>query len=535
MLDIHTIMSLVHGGSANRIPNRDEHVPISVIMNAAEWPHFEKTALWHNRLAECLLAYQYYDEAMGHFQIALDTDIEMWEARNGIATIYAARQEHDKGIDTWKINDSVLEGFLSRKHELKEGATNYCTNSDRANVHADIGYSYKYVGDLENRLRHIKTAIELEKSSSEFHFVLPCIYMLAHEMKDPSGIISLLKDLDEEAVGQKPRLPIVISDNSWWDEDFFIQVRAAAKSVHELPWTIEAYEAATAIARKERQSAWATVLDVCLAELYLEAGYKKEKAARVWDRIIKLPTNPGVMEDIRIKYCTRFSIVKYSVYCLDKARELEHGTPEEKKWIQRLEKLCKAKKKATDDAPQVITTSTSALRLGLWYREKGCLEKANACFQPFIREALMILSDDDPENDSEGLSNLACALAAAGDDDCALAALRALRPEKRQDKPSRGGLSDTGEEDSGSAGPESPLGEIKDDAGDMNGREIIQENNANGKIGEAGGAEHDTAVTYPETINTSVSYNELPYSKLISRLSARYPRSTYYVLLALVL
>jgi len=352
--------------------------------------------------------------------------------------------------------------------------------------------------------------------------------MLADEMKNPSGIIRLLKDLNDKAGGRKPRLTDVIRENFWWDEAFFIKVSAAAKSVHELPWMIEAYEAAAAAARNARHSARATALDVCIAKLYLAAGYKKEKAARVWERIIKLPTNPRAMEADLIKACKGLATLRYSVYCLDNARELEHGTPEEKKWIERLEKVCKAKNKATDDAPQVITSSTSAMQLGLWYRENGYLEEANACFQPFIREALMILSDDDPENDLQGFHDLASALIAAGDDECALAFLNSLRPKPRQEKRSRGGPSDNEEEDGASASSDRPLGEIKDDGEDMKGGETMQDKNANEKFGEAGQAEHGTAVTYSETANNSVSYDELPYSNLMSRLSVRYPRGAYF-------
>jgi tetratricopeptide (TPR) repeat protein len=527
MLDIHTIMNLVRGSANDDIPNPDVHVPPSVILNAAEWPQFEKTALWHKRLADCLLDYKHYDEAMEHFQIALDTDTEMCQARNGIASIYACQQQYDKAIETWKMSDSVHDGFLAREREPKEGAKNCCTDSDRRHVHACIASSYRAAGDLENSLRYYKTAIEFRKPSCDFDYVLPCINMLADEMKNPSEIISLLKDLDDEVAGRTPRLSNLIRQNFWWDEAFFIKVSAAAETVNELPWMIEAYEMAAVTSRANRCSANATALEVCIAELYLAAGYKKENAARVWERIIKLPTNPGAVEDFRINWSKSFATGRYGIYCLDKARELEHGTPEEQEWIQRLEKLCKAKHKATDGTPQVITTNCSGRCLGLWYRENGYLEEANACFQPFIREALMFLSDDDPENDVQGFHELAYALVAAGDDDCALAALHSLRPRPKQEKRSRGGSSNIEEKHSASASPGSPLGEIKDDGVNKNGRETMQDNKTNGKLGEAEEAEHNTAVTYSATVNTSVSSDELPYSDLMSRLIASYPYHTY--------
>jgi hypothetical protein len=46
-------------------------------------------------------------------------------------------------------------------------------------------------------------------------------------------------------------------------------------------------------------------------------------------------------------------------------------------------------------------------------------------------------------------------------------------------------------------------------------------------MGEAEEVEHGTAVTYSETAKKSVRCNDFPYSELMSRLSARYPRHAY--------
>jgi tetratricopeptide (TPR) repeat protein len=527
MLEIHTIMNFVRGGADGDIPNPEAHVPVSVIMNAAEWPQLEKTALWHRRLAECFQIYKHYDEAMEHFQIALDMDAEMWQARDGIAFIYGyQRREYDKAVELWKLNDSVFEGFLAREPKPKEGDKSYCTNFDRASTHAYIAVFYRAKGDQESSLRYYKTAIEFDKPRCAY--VAPCINMLAVEMKNPSKIISLLKDLDFKVPGEKlTRLTNVIGLNFEWDEAFFVNVSAAAETVNELPWLIEAYETAAATSRNIRRSALATAVDVCTAELYLAAGHKKEKVARVWERIIKIPMNPGTMEDSRIRISKDFVAARLSVYYLDKAQELEHGTAEEREWIQKLERLCKAKQKATDDAPQVVTASSCAIRLGLWYREHGHLQEANTCFQPFIKEALMILSDDDLENDGDGFHNLASALVAAGDDECTLAVLRSLRPMLRASCRS-GGYDSDGDDSEGWRGKYSnaatALGGTGDEDMITNGEETKHDNVANGETGETG---RDSAVTSPETASSSVSYDEFPDSDLMRRMYARYPCHMY--------
>jgi hypothetical protein len=103
------------------------------------------------------------------------------------------------------------------------------------------------------------------------------------------------------------------------------------------------------------------------------------------------------------------------------------------KWIQKLEELCKFKKSATDETLEVVTTNYSALYLGQWYRENGCDDEANACFRPFLRKALILLSDEDPNNDLNGFGILAVSLLAAGNDESALAVLHAWRPQLKNE------------------------------------------------------------------------------------------------------
>lgn len=528
VLRIHTIVNLVRGGGDDDIPDPDKDVPISVVMDAAEWPQFEKTALWHSRLAECLRDYTYYDEATEHFQLALDIDPETWEARSGIALIHATQQKYDKAIELCKTNDSILEGLLAREPKPKEGDNNCCTIGDRAGLHASIAIFYMAKGDAENSLKHYKTAIEFNKL--DYGVVLYCIEMLADEMRNPGEIVSLLKGMDDKNPGEEwTRLTAMIWLYFWWDESFFTKCRAAAEDVKELPWMIEAYETAAAAARKSRQPVLATALDVCISELYQAANFEKDKIARLWKRVINLARNPGALKDYRVRFCKRYVTENYGVYCLDKARELEHGTPEEKEWIEKLERLCKAKRKATDDSPRVVSTSYSAIYLGLWYRENGHYEDANACFQPFIKEALMMLSDDDPENDVDGIKDLAHALVAAGEDESALAFLRSWRPELREEDPISRDASghdrdNNEEEDEKHVNAHAAIREAKDEGESTRQRDIKDDNTRNE---EAEKDDRGNATAVPRAASDSVSHDDFPFSSLMRRFEERYPHDRY--------
>jgi hypothetical protein len=88
---------------------------------------------------------------------------------------------------------------------------------------------------------------------------------------------------------------------------------------------------------------------------------------------------------------------------------------ESEKQGNKLEKLVK-KRMSNVNEEKFFTTSAPALFLGLWYQLNGRLEEANACFRPFVTNAMQIVSDDDPDNDLEGLSALHLTLCMAGDD-----------------------------------------------------------------------------------------------------------------------
>lgn len=307
VLAIHGVVNLLHGSGDDNIPNTFETVPISVILAAAEWPQFEKTALWHTNLAVCLQENEYYDEAMEHFQVALDID-------------------------------------------------------------------------------------------------------------------------------------------------------------------------------------------------------------------------PGAMNNLWMQDCKRYVVRRYSRYCLEKARKFESAAPEAMQWVEKLEKLCKAKNKATDDAPEIITTNSSALFLGIWYRENGRGDEAIACFQPFILEALMILSDDDPDNDDHGFNRLADALTAAGDDENAVAALQSLQP-RAIDKNHKSEIASVNGETDGKGSEEND--KVDDAGGDHADREGARAEHESNTDEDLENTDPDEASPNHQSANNGVSRDKFPLSELMSRFAKAWPREEH--------
>ena len=525
MLVIHSILNILHGRTDGDMPKPLEAVPISVILTAAEWPKLEKTALWHRRLAMCLREYKYYDEAMEHFQVALDIDPGMWLAYSGMATTYAAQKKYEKAIELQKLSDSLIEGLVSERLETKskEQDSGWSLVASRGVVNTNMASCYKARGDFNNALKSYRKAFEFQ--NLHFELAYNCIEILADKEQDSHEVIQLLKGMQDTVPGTDwSRLTAMIWQYFWWDEAFFVTCKKVAGVLEILPWMIEVYEVAASAARKNRKSVLALALEICICELYQAAGYGEEKVVRMWERILKVTTNPGAMEKSEMQDCKDYVVDKYAPYCLEMARKIGSATPEAMHWVEKLEKLCKAKRKATDDAPEVITTNRSAIYLGLWYRESGRGEEAFACFQPFIKEALMILLDDDPDNDVGGFYDLAHALVAAGDDENTIAALQSLQPllidESHEDGNASADVETNGSDDE----ENDKGGDARDDNAES---EAVKAEHKSSTDEDIKNTHPDKASADHEGASDGVRRNDFPLSELMSRLAKASPDDLY--------
>ena len=450
MRSIYTIKSLIAGEPVEELP---DCMPLQHILDTVDWPHFEATALLHRRLAMCLRDFQYYNEAMEHFETALKLDETMWMARSGIAKLYALRNEYEKAIELEKINEDIIKGQLEK---VDNSVTEEVYIEDLHICCQSIGEWYGALKDFNKSLEYYRKSFEFP--NRDYSDAVQCIWILATELGDPchEEIISILHSMEDEIpdMGYKgcTRLTEIIGQYSMPYYDFFPACASAAQATGQLAWLQDAYLATIGAARKERKTVLALVLEVCLGELYLMTG-EEEKAARLWERIIKIANLAGAAGSWEIQYCKDPVVKSFSKYCLQKALDADKRTSEANIYVRKIEKVCKQKAKATPDALEVITTNYSAIFLGLWYRLNGRNEEARACFQPYIKEALIILSDDDPDNDNLGYYDLAHVLVAAGDEGNAIAVLHMLQPFKpliqvgeEREEPNEGTTQDTTEE-----------------------------------------------------------------------------------------
>lgn len=383
------------------------------IISVAEWAEIPKTAVWHRRLGIALREHQNYDESLQHFTRALELDKTMWLARAGIAMVYISKQEYGKAIELDKITERDIQQNL-----LDENENVVLVKANLHKTQERIAECYAALEEEENCFMYYQRAQSNDRNCDG------CTSLLLSKMHEKGlydDMISLLKAMDEEQVyGQT----FSCLTNSLWQNqnesaDYFISVATAGQKTGNVDYLVEVYRNAIQTAKKHLKTVVASSLELCLAKLYSQYTQEERKAARIWNNIVE--TFPGSREESDMGEIKQSATTNLARHFFQRALDVGYGSPNADKFVRKMEKLAKTRPRSMYDSQTFVSASPPALVLGLWYRLNGMNEDAKSCFRPSIKEALQILSDDDPDNDLQGFYQLVFALLAAGDDENVIA------------------------------------------------------------------------------------------------------------------
>lgn len=384
------------------------------IISVAEWAELTKTAVWHRRLGIALREHQNYDESMKHFAEALRLDNTMWLARAGIALIYVSKQEYQKAIELDKITEAELKQNL-----LDEKENTLVVKASLHQTQERVAQCYEALEDEENCFIYYQDAHRHERNCYS------CTSLLLSKMYEKGlydNMINLLKAMDEEHVFGHDDVSCLT--NSLWQNqnetsNYFKSVATAAQKTGNVDYLIETYRDAIELAKKLLKMVVASSLELCIAKLYSLYTPEQKKAVRIWNNIVK--TFPGSKEESEMGEIKQSASTWLARHFFLRAFDVGPGSPDAGKYVKIMEKLAKTRPRSVNDSHVFVSASPSALILGLWYRLNGMNEDARLCFRPSIKEALHILSDDDPDNDLQGFFQLVFAFLAAGDDENVIA------------------------------------------------------------------------------------------------------------------
>ncbi|KAF3083390.1 hypothetical protein TWF102_009153 [Orbilia oligospora] len=389
------------------------------------------TVHWHSIMAWTLAIADYPADAIPVFQKAVEIDSSAWLAYEGLARAYADMKMYKEAIPVMEEACRAVTGIWDLSQQF----------------YADIAQWKRRLGDNAGALEAAKVAYLGSSFSPPTVFsYLDCLG--ANGQHDE--VLSILQSLSRETDGgYKKSLLLMTWPYLDWDPFDLLEGVFRAIGKEKLGFLIEDVKAAlqnvlsSANDWKKRWFCWKTARIVYEYEEAPNLEFVVQNYEMSLDLFGKMFNNTE--EEIRDKrHITNFLAMQYydSAVAAFKSGISPDG------YVKKLRDLATSTTTSSGtDAQETFDFYGPGYPSVLWGRWRQIFEQAKKvkwrkCFRPRVLEELNMLDDENPENDTAGVYNLAITLLQAGDDRNAsglltilfrpLRALR-IRPEGQSD------------------------------------------------------------------------------------------------------
>lgn len=420
--------------------------------DTAEWAALDKTAEWHRRVGSALLKLDFHDDALAEFREALKLDPSSWRAKKGIADVYNKQTKYTEAID---MTNEVLQ-LLEDDEEALHG--------DFREAHMRNGDSYEELaeaigddGDLTEKAKLFEFALEsFEKAFSHNKYDFECVRRAIHvlhklaqlehsvspspgtqseertDLGVPNGIqlecyekimklLHMLNDIEGDTYKTFFRF---LDLHGYPSVEVFQIIATAAQELQQLEWLQGRIRQAILAARKELEVVTAADLALCLAALYGTYGDDEERALRIWEALGSEPVTSAALASSMGQSRT-YALNEFGRCCLRRALEDETNA---ETYMRKLERITAKRgygaRMGTEDS---VPPNDVGCYLAAMYHKIGRYNMAVEAVRPHLKDAMIILSDDDPSNDFDCFYDLSKALLSIGDEANAIAIRLAYR------------------------------------------------------------------------------------------------------------
>ena len=388
----------------NHQPLRDKSDGVEsaqVIEDTAKWAGFEKTVLWHRRVAIALRESSYLNEAESHFKTALELDPKLWRVRYGLGKVYEYQKDYAQAIQLYQEEVQVIKNN---------------SEQESGDLKVTLAAALQVIGDCHLMLDEPERAYQAYREAWNtdpllYNALAECFNYWDRENQSES-IMELVREMATMDTSGDRKLYLVnyvVARKSDYDDIFFSASRRAARERGELPYLIQIIQDAVRACREERRAISVVIFELFLADIYSSERVHPERAVRIWERIMNIGSSSKsepLMHEFR-----HHAAAMLAQFYLARARATK-GTLECSQHVQSLERLSKMKARYKE----LIRLNGPSLLLGLWYRINGEFEKASTYLKVHIKHGLDLLSDDDPSNDWAAYITLVGVLSHTGDD-----------------------------------------------------------------------------------------------------------------------
>ncbi|KAJ5574110.1 uncharacterized protein N7459_008537 [Penicillium hispanicum] len=390
---------------------------VDELLEAAEFLEAEKTAFWYRRVGMILRELGHYGVSLEYFGKAHEASPDDCDIMAGMSMTYLLQKNWQKVIEMGIESEVLLLKQLENEPDRAD--------SIKWNLHGCLERQWKcYLGlnDFNSCLSAAKRALEYSPDCDN------CINQVIyhqHRIHQHEENIAFLKSMGEvPAPGKEYTLLIgSILENAFNGWPYFECIADSALVTNSVSFMIDSWRAAAKHAQKASRTVVTAQLDMSLARIYCEFAHDETKAIRRWEKILN--SFATAKEEGEVGYLKVEASYKLATHFLSQAIDAGIGSPEAEEQAGKLEKLVH-RVKPNDKSSLWSISRAQSIALGLYHRLSGRHDKSEALFKPSVKRAVEILSDDDPENDREGLIGLYRALIAAGDISNVLAIAYAL-------------------------------------------------------------------------------------------------------------
>ena len=418
------------------------------LQSTAEWAGFERSAEWHRRVAIVLRDFSWFDAAFERFNKALELDPGMWLAKAGISKIFFARKQYRESLQ----NDEAVLKMAKENDQMQE------IYKRMGDCYTSLSGDEDEVSDSLDTIRLLKMALESYKKAFAYSDVFyECIDnsleildifayhsdVILRKGKDsekdaktelPSKrqcfeqVMEIVHAMNDTAKDGTTNLVKYLHKNKYDDTEIFQIIALGAIELNEVEWLQGRYREAINLANKRRQPVVSACLALCLARLYAQYGNEEDRAVRIWETLGMEPVTSTALET-DIGYARTEALNQLGQYCIRKAMEDESNAH---LYVGKMERIVSKRRYGPrlGIAADSVPPNEVAIHLAAWYHKVGRDGDAREAVKHHIQDALIILSDDDPNNDYDGYWQLSRALMAIGDEVNAFAICYSLREYK---------------------------------------------------------------------------------------------------------
>lgn len=402
------------------------------IAKASAWAGYPETGVWHRRVGSTYLTLGRHDDALSHYNKALEMDDNRLLTYGRIAYCLTKNKRYVDALDML-LECVVLEEKASNDGTLTKDAI----QRSKWRLYKDyylIAQCHYHTFQIEESLVYYEKAItaasEVQLNPSEqFQSEVGYLETLYNENLHPR-MMQLVEGMSLQIApktkGQSRLVEMMLGQaNKRLVLDWLPK---AASKTNKTGTLLDLLEMAIATAHDLRDP---------VVVLYLRLAYGAvcayshliDDAIAVFEQISLVEYRPRGTIIIRQAHAISFQ----RLAALYKKQLLHAGinSTQAADWIQKLEDVrCQQDQHQNTDTPMNVRGSDinmAAVYLGLYHRLLEKMAQANAILKPLILDSLDLLADSEPENDVYALDNLLWLMTAIGDTDRAKSLAQSMR------------------------------------------------------------------------------------------------------------